>query len=210
MNVIKHAATALFAASFLMVCAQTPAQAGLFGKSLRTVANEYAACMIAVANDPSVSLIKARVPLKPTEASLQQLMSTDKISDAETAQMYIRHDKAQPCRDAYLAELNRIDVGRASVGVEEFAQFDKQVILLIQKKQTWGEYVTAVRDIVVAGMNRQTQLIQQQQQNAAMSSHDSGDSYIPPQSAAPAAPVVTPPRTCRTILVGNVARTQCY
>lgn len=216
----------LAVAPALAGCAtQAQVQAQAIGNGMRSANSAFEVCATAAYNDPAYAVLTPRLALRPADITLQQMASTDKVSDAEIAALYARHDRVKLCRDSYIAAVNPVEPGMASIVLQSYVKIDTALIALIQKKTTWGEYATATRDIsaqTMADATREAQRLQtalersheaelarRQEAFAALSQYSQTQQLINTLNTPAPAPTVTP-QTCRTILVGNVARTQCY
>jgi hypothetical protein len=220
-------AAALCVAMMMVACATQAQQQGQQMKAtLDKAGHDFEVCADAVDQDPAVAPILEKMPKDLRNATLRQQMDDTRATEAQIAALYIRHDKMTVCRDHGIQTVTSVSPALASILVDEYTKKDKQLIALIQKKLTWGEYVMGERDInaaataAIAAEDQKIISSLQQSHDAEMARRDAAyNAYMQYQQTQQlistlgsnsGGSTTNAPVNCRTVLIGTTARTQCY
>jgi hypothetical protein len=147
MNTILRAATVVGMTGLLLGCAtQAQRQYQAIATSNQAVGAETGACITAVCNAPEA------VPLRPhfsfSEApTLQQLSDTSLATKPEIEAILLLYPRLQACRTPALQGLANTMPGVVPALAKASSDKDDAVILLIQRKLAWGEFVRHWRDM---------------------------------------------------------------
>ena len=150
---------ALFAALLLNGCA-THAQRefSAIRANNQLAAAQLLACLTGVYDSPDAAILRPHRPLKLTDATLQQMADTSTTTDSEVAAILAIYPKQQECRKAAIDQITKATPSIALILAAEYADSDKLVLSLIQRKLSWGEYVMRGRDLA---MGTQTALLEE-------------------------------------------------
>lgn len=116
----------------------------------KAAADQFNECTTAVYNDPEISVLRAHLPLKSADATLQQLSDQSYISPTEYNAVSVRHAKNKECRRVFLHYVSLSEPALVPVFISSYNKGDDALIELMQRKVTWGEYVRDGRDRAAA------------------------------------------------------------
>lgn len=94
-----------------------------------------------------MNLILNHVPDSPAKTTLDQLTDESLVSDEEAAAWREFHASVEKCRQQALTKMSGVVPGIASILSTSYAHGDDNLIDLLQKKITWGEYARRRRDL---------------------------------------------------------------
>ena len=126
-----------------------PSEAEKIKSEIDRAGREFADCTAAYLQEPALTPIAQKLPKDLSSASLRQLTDDAKPSDAEVTALYVLYDKRQVCRNRAIDQIKSVAPTIAMILADEFTKADKQMVALVQKKISWGEYITAARDLSV-------------------------------------------------------------
>jgi hypothetical protein len=81
------------------------------------------------------------------EATLEQLSERKKASSSEIAAVLTVHPRYQDCRKTLLNEVSVATPSIAPIIVTQWTENDANIVLLVQRKITWGQYLQRLRDL---------------------------------------------------------------
>jgi citrate lyase beta subunit len=147
----KYAIIALICIAVASCATQAQKQSQIISDAGELAGAELTICVSAAGNDPAISALRANMPDNANDLTLSQQTNASKATDEEIAMIYIRHEKLQVCRNKYIAAISPVMPGIANAMVEVYTKTDKELIRLVKKEISWGDYVVARRDIATAG-----------------------------------------------------------
>jgi hypothetical protein len=115
------------------------------------------ACVRPVWDAPENAPLRARMPFKVIDATLQQMSDKDFASDEEIQTILVVHPKLNSCRQAFLTQLSQTSPSISVLYASTFADNEHHLIDLIDKKERWGEYVRGAKQRVTELQLRLTQ-----------------------------------------------------
>lgn len=115
----------------------------------RAVVAQAEACAAAAYNSPESAPIRPHLPLKVTDATLQQLMDQTRATDEEIKAIYAVYPKVQACQTALLEGLALTTPTIVPILADAYQEEQGRIINLIQRRITWGEYVTTSKSAVL-------------------------------------------------------------
>jgi leucyl-tRNA synthetase len=150
------------AAVALAGCA-TPAQrkAVTIRNGTEGAAQQMKVCVTAARSMQGADAVATKYAEDSSQPSLQQLTDSNLPNDGEVKALFMVHDAVQQCRANFVTALSSVAPTLANVFVESYQKSDSQLVLLVQKKQTWGEYNKAVQQIAVEARGELTKAGQQ-------------------------------------------------
>lgn len=104
-------------------------------------------CMAGVYAAPEYAVFSAKLPEDSNLATLQQLIDSSLVTDAEIAAIEAVHPRSQTCRQAFLSQLSTATPTIVPILIDEVNDNETSLIDLIQKKQSWGAHVRRVKDV---------------------------------------------------------------
>jgi hypothetical protein len=116
----------------------------------RAINEQGTTCLMAAYNAPEAASVRAHVPFDPRTASLAQLSDPALASPAEVVAIEVWYNRYKACREAVLNGLNNTMPGMVPTLAKQFAAADDDMLLLTQRKLTWGEAVRRGRDRALA------------------------------------------------------------
>lgn len=99
------------------------------------------ACLLAAYNSPESAPIRTRRPADIRDATLQQLNDGALASDDEIKAIYATYPKLQACRRGVVDELEPVTPSVVPIFSESFHAGDENLLALVNRKETWGEYL---------------------------------------------------------------------
>jgi hypothetical protein len=152
MKTLMRAAAVVGTAALLSGCA-TAAQRELQGMAAgtRVAAQSFQACTAAIYNEPQLEPLRRDLPSNIRNASLEQLANTNLVSDAEISLILANHPKLQACRQQLVDQLSQTMPTVVPILVRMTTTEDNYLIVLLQRKLRWGEFLQRVRDAVNQG-----------------------------------------------------------
>jgi hypothetical protein len=118
-------------------------------------------CVAAVYNSAVYNAIRPHLPLDIRDATLEQMTSTAKVTDEEIKAIYAQHPQMQACRKTALESLEPVTPTLVPILADEWDKNEQMLIELVQRKITWGEYVTRGKERTVETTQRLTAAAQQ-------------------------------------------------
>jgi hypothetical protein len=103
--------------------------------------------MVAAYNSPEAEPLRAHLAPPGGQATLQQLADTNTASDAEVAAFLAVHPKVQACRSTVLDQVGHTTPTIAAILAGEYVRADEILVALIQKRISWGNYITQGREL---------------------------------------------------------------
>jgi hypothetical protein len=116
----------------------------------RNIAAQYLSCVTVIYNSSEAGPIRARAPLKATDATLAQLSDTSKASEPEIQAIFLLHPKLQECQRIVLNGLMSTTPTLVPILTEQYNRGEDDALMFIQRKLTWGEYAKLRRDRATA------------------------------------------------------------
>lgn len=102
---------------------------------------EAKACSHAVFDAPESAPIRARRPFDIRDATLQQLNDGSFASNDEIKAIYATYPKLQACRRSAVDALAPVTPTVVPIFSESFHADDENLLALVNRKQTWGQYI---------------------------------------------------------------------
>jgi hypothetical protein len=112
----------------------------------KAASEKVAACAAAAYNSPEAAVLRPHAPLKPFDATLQQMSDPSVISDQEIDALFVTHARVQECRKAYLADISLSTPSIVPIYTAFYNRGDDDLLALIRKQLTWGEFTKRRRD----------------------------------------------------------------
>jgi LAS superfamily LD-carboxypeptidase LdcB len=131
--------------------------------------NRSNACWEMVERDPRFQGILEKIPIRDPLPSLTILANSDLPTSQEIEDLYAGHQAIQPCRKIALEGMGRVHPALVSVFAEAYAGFDDDLLRLVNRQLTWGEYAQAYiqrRKMLTEKLLRTAQEIDAQLANA--------------------------------------------
>jgi hypothetical protein len=103
-------------------------------------------CMNQLTGSPAHAALRAHGP-PAGKYSLEPISDPSYATDEEIKALYAARPHTLTCRYAFLNQLANVGPGYVPIFTREWDQADDSFIRLIQKKETWGEYLTEGRGL---------------------------------------------------------------
>jgi hypothetical protein len=134
--------------SLLLLGCATPAQRQLAAivSNNRATFQESEACVAAIYNSPELAPLRVDLPLNPDNASLAQLANENFVSDVEVQLIVANYPRLQACRKNTINGLAQTIPGWVPVVAKMYVTDDNNLVLLVQRKLRWGEFLQRLRD----------------------------------------------------------------
>jgi hypothetical protein len=107
------------------------------------------ACILNVYNSPEYASLRPHLPFTPSDLTLQQLSDTSFATSTEIQAIFVSHPKLQQYRMALLIVTVQTEPSPVPIFVSTYNKTEDDLLALIQKKTTWGEYARRARDRAV-------------------------------------------------------------
>jgi hypothetical protein len=107
---------------------------------LQPIFVEFGDCFNRIYGLPESAPLRARLPLKPNDASQAQLSDQSKINDQEIASFDLLIPKQQICQKHLLEQLSGTAPSLAPIISASDAEAIERLNLLRERKVTWGDY----------------------------------------------------------------------
>jgi len=107
---------------------------------------EFNGCIAAILNSASAAPIRRHFPLDAREATIEQLSDEARATVPEIRSIEAVHPQIKACQQRALDQLNAIDPASATVLARLQADAENDMILLVQRKISWGERTRRARD----------------------------------------------------------------
>jgi len=117
----------------------------------RAAGQEAYACVTAVYNAAEFAPLRAHVALPPDRPTLEQLSDGSLATDGEIRALLAVHPRVQDCRQQALDHLTQSTPSFAAILATLYAKSEDNLIELIDKKESWGEYTRQTRDLAIEG-----------------------------------------------------------
>jgi hypothetical protein len=99
-------------------------------------------CADAVWNSPENTPLHSHIPLNLRDATIDQMMDSSTPTPEEIDALKATHPQVVACRNTFLDRINITTPTLASIFVENWDTRDTYLLQLIQKKISWGKYIT--------------------------------------------------------------------
>ncbi|MGC2414285.1 MAG: hypothetical protein WA459_16500 [Stellaceae bacterium] len=157
MNTITRAVTVATMAGLLFGCATAAQrQSQAIGTNTRTVVASAQACVTAIYAAPEAAPLRPHLPFDVRELTLAQLSDQSLATKEEIDAIFLLHPRLQQCQKAALDGLMITTPSLVPMLATEYIKGEDNLLLLVQIKQSWGEFSKHRRDIVFEG---QAQLV---------------------------------------------------
>ena len=212
----------------LVVGCATPAQRQYQAASTgaKAALEQFQMCATANYNSPEAAPLRAHVPFKFTDATLEQLSDPSKITEQERAAVLTVHLRGQECRRTFIDAMSRAVPSMVPIFAQGYARADDNLLALLRGDEAWGEFVRQGRDNAIAttqaGQSEAQRVtagfeaehraeMEQRQRTAAMWMQWSQTQQIinamnRPQYVAQPSPVIN----CTSSQIGSFVETNCH
>lgn len=129
-------------------------------QTVATAATELKTCMSEVWDLPEAAPVRDHEPLDIRDATLDQETDDHKVTPKEATAIKFTHPKITECRKTALTKIEGPAPGIAAILANEMQKQEDQLIALLKKKISWGEYITNRK---AAAIEAQTQLAAEHQ-----------------------------------------------
>jgi hypothetical protein len=119
----------------------------LMATNQRATLQTYGACLSAARSSPEYGLIRRHIPADLNMVALEQLMDTQLVSEDERLAILAVHPREQACRASAMQQISATNAGMVAIITVASSQADSELIALLQKKLTWGEYVKRYKEL---------------------------------------------------------------
>jgi hypothetical protein len=193
---------------------------------------QFNECNAAAYNSPQFSILRPHLPAKTSDITLGQLADTSFATPEEAQAILAVHPKFQECRKSLVANLAQAEPSLVPILVASFNKRDDDLLALIQRKTSWGDFVRKIRDgaaetqaalaaedqRVVGGLQEENEAELAQRQHAAevlatwaqTQEMINALSHPAPQATIYAAPQTSPSINCLSTPVGSMVQTNCH
>lgn len=103
-------------------------------------------CVAAIYNSPELEPLRADLPLNPESATLAQLANENFASGVEVQVIAANYPRLQACRQNTVNRLAQTTPGWVPIFAKMFVTNDNNLVLLVQHKLRWGEFLRRLRD----------------------------------------------------------------
>jgi hypothetical protein len=108
------------------------------------------ACVSAIMESPEAEPVRSHEPVDLREATLDLLMDSSKATPKQIAAIKAIHPQLNDCRTTALNTIARVTPGIAAILAEEMQKAEVNLIALLKRKLTWGEYITKEKELGLA------------------------------------------------------------
>jgi Skp family chaperone for outer membrane proteins len=108
----------------------------------------WAKCAQAMVDAPELAILQRHQPFKIDDLTLAQMSDTAKVTPAEAKLLSLRYEAVVRCRKQRDIILAPVDAAVVSIHGDYETKADRDLVNLIQRKMTWGEYVTHAKQYV--------------------------------------------------------------
>jgi CRISPR/Cas system CMR-associated protein Cmr5 small subunit len=109
------------------------------------------ACTLAIYISASYDLLRKHVPYDVNQLTLQQLSDNSFATPEEIDAILMIHPPLQSCRQEFLSQISQTTPSLVPTVAIMLAKAEDSLVDLIQKKQSWGQHVSRVRNALVEG-----------------------------------------------------------
>ena len=113
---------------------------------LATTKNNFEACVRSISDRDQYAPVFTHLP-KVGRPSLEQLADQSKISDADKVTFLGMQNELQTCRQMRLEGFGKVYPEAGSVLATTYAEGDNLRVSLIQKRISWGDYVSKINEL---------------------------------------------------------------
>jgi len=106
-------------------------------------------CMRTVYESDRFAPLRPHLPYDPAQASLAQMTNKKIATDEEIRTLFTVHPSIQECRQYYLNHTASATPTLVPPLATQYAKWDADVVQLIQKKLSWGQFATQQRTTAV-------------------------------------------------------------
>ena len=107
---------------------------------------EMKTCVTNVYNSPESAPLRDHRPLDPSDITLQQMSDKTFATPTEVQAIFAVHPLVQACRKAILNGLAQSEPSLVPILIALYNKGEDDLLVLIQQKMTWGDYVRRWRD----------------------------------------------------------------
>lgn len=123
-------------------------QAQAIASNNQDAGQQVKSCVLAVYDSADYDPIRPHAPANVDEATLEQLSDASFATDEEVKAILLIHPKFQLCRTNYLNQIAETTPTVVPIMAATFTRQENALVSLIQRKITWGGYLTQVRGVL--------------------------------------------------------------
>src|ERR1051325_3457444 len=135
---------------------QAQLQASVIVTTVEAANQSMRACTTAIFNDPRYAPLSSHVSIDPRDTSLAQLGDDHFATEREIALLFAVDADGQVCRKAYLDQLQTVVQSVAGIVAVGYTKSQNNLLELIKKKQTWGDYAKNRQSIALETFSEQS------------------------------------------------------
>jgi hypothetical protein len=142
------------AAALLLAACATAAQRQYqaMGTNTQAVVGGFKACVSGLYSAPEAAPLRPHIALDVREITLAQLSDQSLATKEEIDAIFILHPRLQQCQKAELDGLMNATPSLVPILAAEYNKGEDNTLLLVQRKESWGEFSKRRRDVGMAGL----------------------------------------------------------
>lgn len=166
-------------------------------------------CLMAAYASLDAAPLRVHEPFNVNDATLAQLADNSLATTAEIASVSAVFPGLRKCQSQFLAKVETLAPTFAPIFANSYRDSDDDVIALIQRRMTWGDFTRHRRDLAITGhealITEERRLAAEDQARAAAMIQGLAAAYAITQAAQPA----PPPRPIFTTCTHQGVFTNC-
>jgi hypothetical protein len=127
---------------------------GCVAQQQQQALQETSACLQAAYNLPEAAPMRARTPFDINDATLTQLAETSLADKPETDAILTVNPRFRACQNQVVERLRKLAPTAAPLIARFYRDHNEDVLALVQRKMTWGDFNKRRRDRALAGQEK--------------------------------------------------------
>lgn len=140
--------------------------------------SQFKSCVEAIYNSPVAAPLRPHVPLDIRQATLAQLSDRSLATTGEIAALQIVEPQQKACQQQALDSIRAASPEAAALLARTYAESEDDLILLVQRRMTWGDRTRRARDRALALQSRLADLSATAAQRRAADARDCRDAAM--------------------------------
>jgi hypothetical protein len=148
MNTFMRSVTVAAMAGLLLGCATAAQrQYQAMGTNTQAVVGGFKSCVAALYSVPEAAPLRPHIPRDVRDLTLAQLSDRSFTTNEENNAIFLLYPRLQQCQKTYLDGLSEAIPSFVPILSTEYIKNEDSVLLLVQRKQSWGDFSKRRRDM---------------------------------------------------------------
>ncbi len=126
---------------------QAEIQAELISSNGNRAIDDFNACVLKVFQSSEFTPIRDKIPYNVAEASIKQLSDASRATPDQVEAIFVAHPQYSRCRTEFFNSISSTSPGIGTILAAAWMKNDADLVKVVQRKITWGEYVQLLQAV---------------------------------------------------------------